>query len=192
MIPFPPEQITNLHRLLPEIVLCAFGMLIMLIDAFLPAAKRRVLGWIGFAGTVAALVAVYVTAHHTGPAYSSLILNDHFSVFVHAIVIGAAALAILGSIDYLEGEGIQRGEYYALVLFAAAGMGILAGANELLTAFVGLEMSSISSYILARIPPPRAQVQRILAQIFHPWLVCHRILSVRYCDGVRRHRHHAA
>ena len=102
-----------------------------------------------FAGTVAALVAVYVTAHHTGPAYSSLILNDHFSVFVHAIVIGAAALAILGSIDYLEGEGIQRGEYYALVLFAAAGMGILAGANELVTAFVGLEMSSISSYILA-------------------------------------------
>jgi NADH-quinone oxidoreductase subunit N len=149
VIPFPPEQLTNLHRLLPEIVLCTFGMLIMLIDAFLPAAKRRVLGWIGFAGTVAALVSVYITAHHTGPAYSSLILNDRFSIFVHAIVIGAAALAILGSIDYLEGEGIQRGEYYALVLFAAAGMGILAGANELLTAFVGLEMSSISSYILA-------------------------------------------
>ena len=63
-------------------------------------------------------------------------------------MIGAAALAILGSLDYLDREGIQRGEYYALLLFAVAGMGILAGANELVTAFVGLEMSSIASYVL--------------------------------------------
>ena len=82
-------------------------------------------------------------------AYSDLISADAFSIFVHVIVIVAAALAILGSIDYLEQEGIQRGEYYALVLFATAGMGILAGANELVTAFIGLEMSSISTYILA-------------------------------------------
>ena len=82
-------------------------------------------------------------------AYNSLISADTFSVFVHLIVIVSAALAILGSMQYLEQEGIQRGEYYSLVLFAAAGMGILAGANELVTAFIGLEMSSISTYILA-------------------------------------------
>ena len=64
------------------------------------------------------------------------------------IVIIATALAILGSFDYLDQEGLQRGEYYALILFATAGMGILAGANELVTAFVGLEMSSISTYVL--------------------------------------------
>ena len=51
--------------------------------------------------------------------------------------------------DYLDRESFQRGEFYALVLFATAGMGILASANELVTAFVGLEMSSISTYILA-------------------------------------------
>ena len=69
-------------------------------------------------------------------------------MFVHVVVLVAVVLAILGSFDYLDQEDIQRGEYYALVLFAAAGMGILAGANELVTAFVGLEMSSISSYVL--------------------------------------------
>ena len=149
MIPLATDQFMSFHRLLPEVVLCFFGMLIMLIDAFLPAAKRRVLGWLGFVGTIAALLAVFVSAHHTGPAYSGVFLNDHFSIFVHVVVIASAALAILGSIDYLEGENIQRGEYYALVLFATAGMGILAGANEMVTAFIGLEMSSISSYILA-------------------------------------------
>ena len=64
------------------------------------------------------------------------------------VVIVAAALAILGSLDYLRDEGIERGEFYALVLFAVAGMGILASANELVTAFVGLEISSIASYVL--------------------------------------------
>ncbi|MGB0034249.1 MAG: NADH-quinone oxidoreductase subunit N, partial [Candidatus Acidiferrales bacterium] len=96
-----------------------------------------------------ALASVRCAALDPGTAYSDLIRVDHFSIFVHVIVIGAAALAILGSVDYLDREGIQRGEYYALVLFATAGMGILAGANELVTAFLGLEMSSISSYILA-------------------------------------------
>ncbi len=58
-----------------------------------------------------------------GLAYSGLISDDFFSIFVHVVVITAAALAILGSLSYLEVEGIQHGEYYALVLFATAGHG---------------------------------------------------------------------
>jgi NADH-quinone oxidoreductase subunit N len=149
VIHLPHEQYANIGRLFPEIVLCAFGILIMFVDPFVGAAHKRVLGWLGFAGAVAGLAAVYFPANHNGMAYSNLISVDAFSVFVHVVVIVAVALAILGSLDYLDTEGIQHGEYYALVLFAAAGMGILAGANELVTAFIGLEMSSISSYVLA-------------------------------------------
>jgi NADH-quinone oxidoreductase subunit N len=143
------EQYANLGRLFPEAVLCAFGLLIMAIDPFVGAARQRVLGWLGFVGALAGLAAVYFPARHMGMAYSDLISADAFSVFVHAVVLSAAALAILGSIDYLDREGLQCGEYYALILFATAGMGILAGANELVTAFVGLEISSIASYVLA-------------------------------------------
>lgn len=142
------EQIDNLQRLAPELILCFFGILIMVVDPFLGAARQRVLGWVAFIGTLAALGGVWVASHDLGYAYSNLIRTDQFSIFVHVVVIGAAALAILGSLQYLDNEGIQRGEYYALVLFAAAGMGILAGANELVTSFIGLEMSSISSYVL--------------------------------------------
>ena len=145
----PASQLANLHRVAPEIVLCAVGILVMMLDPFIGPARQRMLGWIAFAGTLLALAAVHIAAADHGPAYSNLIFADGFSLFVHVIVIGAAALAILGSINYLEHEGIQRGEYYALVLFASAGMGILGGANELVTAFLGLEMSSISTYILA-------------------------------------------
>jgi NADH-quinone oxidoreductase subunit N len=142
------EQHANLHRIAPEIHLCLFGLIIMIADPFVSAARKRVLGWVGFVGTLFALAAVYEAHLYRGFAYSNLITNDDFSIFLHVIIIVAAALAILGSLDYLEREGLQRGEYYALILFAAAGMGILAGANELVTAFIGLEMSSISTYVL--------------------------------------------
>src|SRR5208282_1842564 len=142
-------QLLNLHRLAPEVILCFFGIVIMVVDPFVAAARKRALGWLAFIGTLLALVGVHVANHLRGPAYDNLISTDAFSVFVHVIIIVSAALAILGSMQYLEQEGIQRGEYYSLVLFAAAGMGILAGANELVTAFIGLEMSSISTYILA-------------------------------------------
>jgi len=142
-------QLLNLHRLAPEVLLCIFGIIVMVADPFVGKARKRVLGWVAFAGVLFALAGTHVAYHVRGPAYDNLINADAFSAFVHVIVLVAAALAILGSIDYLERDGLQRGEYYALVLFAAAGMGILACANELVTAFVGLEMSSISTYVLA-------------------------------------------
>ena len=110
---------------------------------------------------------------------------------MHVVVIVAAALAILGSLDYLDHEGIQRGEFYALVLFATAGMGILAGANELVTAFVGLEMSSISSYVLAGFRRRALDLERSVAEIFPARLVRHGVFPLRHRDGLRRHGHHA-
>ncbi|HVB86494.1 MAG TPA: NADH-quinone oxidoreductase subunit N [Candidatus Dormibacteraeota bacterium] len=142
------EQIANLQRVAPELVLSLFGIIVMIADPFIKPAGKRALGWIAFAGALVALASVDVAIRSQGFAYSRLISTDGFSIFIHVVVIVAAALAILGSIDYLEHEELQRGEYYALVLFATAGMGILAGANELITAFIGLEISSISSYIL--------------------------------------------
>ncbi len=144
---FPPLQ--DLYRIAPEIVLCFFGILIMLIDPFVPVGRKRSMGWLAFVGTLVALASLRFMFTHLGSAYSGLLRVDIFSLFIHGIVIAVAALAVLGSFDYLDHENIQRGEYYALLLFATAGMGILASANELITAFVGLEISSISTYILA-------------------------------------------
>ena len=139
----------DLLRLAPEIVLCATGILLMLVEPFLSRANRGVVAVIAAAGSALALVATLYPAMHPGPAFGGLLRADTFSVFVHFIVEGVALLVIVGSSDYLEREHIQHGEYYALVLFATAGMGVMASAAELMTAFLGLEMSSISTYILA-------------------------------------------
>ena len=143
---FRPE---DLYRLAPVFVACGFGILIMVVDPFVPAGKREGVARLGVFGGLAALLSVALAARHTGAAFSGLVSVDPFSLFFFLGIFSFAVLAMLGSLDYLEREGLQHGEYYALMLFAAAGMAVMASAQELLTAFIGLEASSISSYILA-------------------------------------------
>ena len=144
---FPARD--DLLRLAPEFVLCISGMVLMLVEPFLTRARRSVLVSLAGLGAGLALGAIYYPATRPGAAFAGLLQVDGFSVFIHAIVGFVALLVVLGSPDYLERENIQHGEYYALVLFATAGMGIMSSAAELVTAFIGLEMSSISTYILA-------------------------------------------
>ena len=133
----------------PELVACLFGMLIMVVDPFVPRARKGLMARLGLAGALGGLLAVELMSRHAGAAMNGLLMVDEFSVFLHMIIYGAATLVILASYDYLERENLQQGEFYALVLFATCGMGIMASATELITVFVGLEISSIASYILA-------------------------------------------
>jgi NADH-quinone oxidoreductase subunit N len=143
---FPPVQ--DLYRIAPEIVLCVFGMLVMLLAPLVPKTRHGVLAGISLLGAALALASTYYPLTRPGLAYSGLLRADAFSIFFHWIVIGVAFLAILGSVDYLKREDLDAAEFCALILFATAGMGVMAAAHELLTAFIGLEMSSIASYIL--------------------------------------------
>ena len=145
---FPPRE--DLLRLAPELVLCASGILLMLVEPFLGRARRGILLFLATTRRRAGPGRNHtsrdcIRARHS-PDCCSI---DGFSVFVHVVVGLVALLVVLGSADYLDREHIQHGEYYALVLFATAGMGVMASAAELMTAFVGLEISSISTYILA-------------------------------------------
>lgn len=144
---FPPAE--DIYRLAPELTYCLFGILVMLVDPFVARARRGVVTSLAWTGAALALVATALPASDPGPAFSGLLRVDGFSIFLHAVLGAVAVLVLLGSRDYLESENLPQGEYYALVLFATAGMGVMASAQELVTAFVGLEMSSISSYILA-------------------------------------------
>jgi NADH-quinone oxidoreductase subunit N len=144
---FPPIQ--DLYRIAPEIVLCGFGILVMLLAPVVPKARHGALAGVSLVGAALALASTFYPATRPGLAYSGLFRADAFSLFLHWIVCGVAFLVILGSIGYLQRDDLDPAEFCALILFATAGMGVMAGAHELLTAFIGLEMSSIASYILA-------------------------------------------
>ncbi len=89
------------------------------------------------------------TVQYGGLGFFGLVQADTFSLFFHLLVGVVAALVILSAGSYLHRANLEGAEFYALILFATAGMGVLSSAQELLTAFIGLEMSSIASYVLA-------------------------------------------
>src|SRR6202453_3344707 len=137
-------------RILPELVLSIFGMLIMVVDPLLdPETSHQSLGTIALIGTLVALASTFWMAQYPGTAFWNMVRVEDFSVFFHFLVIAIAAVAILSSFEYLRVQRIRAGEYYGLILFGTVGMMLMSSAMELVLVFIALEISSISTYILA-------------------------------------------
>ena len=137
-------------RILPEIVLSVFGMIVMFLEPLLDEETgQKLLGLIALLGALAGLAATWFMAQSPGLAFWNMLKVDGFSVFFHVLVIAIAAIAILSSYEYLAVQRIRAGEYYALILFGVVGMALMSSAIELVLIFVALEISSISSYVLA-------------------------------------------
>src|ERR1700719_3702244 len=137
-------------RILPELVLSLFGMLVMVVDPLLdPDSSHETLAAIALGGALAALAATFWMARYPGTAFWNMVRVEACSVFFHVLVIAIAAVAILSSFDYLKVQRIRAGEYYGLILFGTVGMCLMSSAIELVLIFIALEISSISTYILA-------------------------------------------
>ena len=146
-MPIATPTTADFFRVMPELIWCGFGLLLMLLQSL--TKSRGILATVAFLGATAGTASSYLAYQHLGPGFFSLIRSDAFSFFLHLLIGLVAILVVLASDSYLSREKLDSAEFYALILFATAGMGVLSSAQELLTAFIGLEMSSISSYILA-------------------------------------------
>lgn len=142
---------TNLVALLPEYVLTVAAVIIMMIEAVVkPGASRKALGWVAILSAAATGFISYYQLR-LGPlvAFSGTIKVDAFSIFFHLLIAAVVVATLLSSLDYFEGNASHAGEYYSLVLFGAVGMMLMTCSVELLMVFIGLEISSISTYIMA-------------------------------------------
>jgi NADH-quinone oxidoreductase subunit N len=136
--------------ILPELALTVFGIAVMMAEPLLPAGRsRRPLGLLALVGALLSLLASVYQSASPGLGFFGMVEVDSFSVFFHFLIAGIATLVILSSLDYLETEQIRAGEFYGLVLLGAVGMQLMSSAMELVLIFIALEISSISTYILA-------------------------------------------
>ena len=139
----------NINAILPVIVLSVFGIAVMVAEPFVSEPKKTTLGWLAFAGTITAMFSLIPMAANRGQWYSNLWIVDDYDIFLSFVFLLIAAITILTSVDYLRRERMNHPEFYALLLFATAGMLMMAGSNELVMVFLGLEILSIATYVMA-------------------------------------------
>lgn len=135
-------------RIGPEIVLSLVGIAVMMLEA-VAKGKRTYLAAISLLGIAVAFLMNIVAYNDPGAAFQNMISVDAYATFFRGLVLVVGALCTLASVSYLDRENVQGGEYYALILFSLVGQCTLATAADLIMVFIGLEISSIATYILA-------------------------------------------
>jgi len=140
-MPFP---LRDLYSLVPELILLAGAMVILLADLF--ARSRRTAA--GMTVVVLILTALTVSGPMDGSFFGGLYVFDAYAIFFKILFLITALLATLLSIRFLEALGELRGEFYVLLLCATAGMMVMASAADLMVAYLGLELMALSVYVL--------------------------------------------
>src|SRR3546814_10164710 len=121
----------------------------MLVVAYVSGSTARVVNGRSLLTLAIAGLALSTSLAHGPDAFDGLVRADAFSVFAKALIYGAAAAAILLAPRFFAVGHTIRAEYPVLILFAAVGMGMMVSAGDMLTLYVGLEMNSLASYVLA-------------------------------------------
>jgi NADH-quinone oxidoreductase subunit N len=140
----------DLYLIAPEIVVTAFGFLVLLVDVFTPKAERK--SYLGIISLIGIILAFLFTLPQIGSiktGFGGMFTSDGFALFFKVLFLIIAFLTTLISMAYVQREGIEFGEYYALIHFSTLGMMLMAAGTHLITIFLGLETMSISIYILA-------------------------------------------
>ncbi len=137
----------NISLIIPQIFLTIWALLVLVVDFSKKDDSRRGIGYLSILGL--AITAVLVIFTPDGSGFFGTYLSDSYARLFNIIFLLASMLTIIASIDYVEIHLKHKGEFYGLILFATIGMMFLAGAGELLTLYVSLELATIPLYVLA-------------------------------------------
>jgi NADH-quinone oxidoreductase subunit N len=158
-------SLSDFYYILPELVLTAGALVVLVADVLLPRGSRLLAG-IAVLALAATLVSLAPFTHTRVEVAHGLIAVDQFALFFKVVFLVAAIMTVLMSIRYLEIEGASPGEYYFLILCATLGMMIMAGGIDLITIFIGLETMAVSFYILAGFIKPNQRSNEAAVKYF--------------------------
>jgi NADH-quinone oxidoreductase subunit N len=147
---------TDLYTILPNIILVVWACALLLVDLFISKTRK---GWTALLAAVGLALTLGINLSQTGQsltAFNGMIVLDGFSSFMSVLFLASGLLGIALAYDYLKRMGIERGEYYVLMLFSLSGMILMAQAADLIVIFLALELLSIPLYVLAAFARPCA------------------------------------
>jgi NADH-quinone oxidoreductase subunit N len=134
---------------LPEIILSAASLALLMVAAWAGDKSARLLTWLAILALGAAALAIPGISASGGTAFDGLYIGDSFAAFAKVLIYIAAAASLVAASGWFSRDGDYRAEYPVLILLSSVGMGMMVSAGDLLTLYVGLELQSLSAYVLA-------------------------------------------
>jgi NADH-quinone oxidoreductase subunit N len=147
---------SDLYTILPLIALVAWACLMLLVDLFIPKGHK---GWTALLAAVGLALSMGLALAQAGDdstGFGGMVILDGFSSFLSVLFLASGLLGVAVAYGYLRRMGLERGEFYALLLFSISGMLLMAHAADLIVIFLALELLSIPLYVLAAFVRPRA------------------------------------
>ena len=138
----------NIILSMPEIIVLSGACLLIILDLFLYKDQKHIIAYLSLLVIAIAAAGTWLLSGASVPIFDRMFIIDGYSSFFKMIFYLSTFLAILLSINYIKIEGVERGEYYILMLFALCGMMIMASGTDLLSIYAGLELMALSIYVL--------------------------------------------
>jgi NADH-quinone oxidoreductase subunit N len=145
----PIFALPELSVALPEIVLACAAMGLLMLGVFRGEGSARLVSWVAVGVLIVTLLITHLVGGERRIGFYGMFVADPFGVFMKALVLIGSAVAIIMSLDYNEKGQIARFEFPVLILLASTGMMVMVSANDLLTLYLGLELQSLSLYVVA-------------------------------------------
>ncbi|MDF2921244.1 MAG: proton-translocating NADH-quinone oxidoreductase, chain [Paenibacillaceae bacterium] len=133
--------------ILVEVLLAALGIGLLVLGILVPKEQRKAFGYLAGFGLIGTLIASFTLYGANAELFNGIYVVDDFSVFFKQVFLAAAVLVVFSSFQYVERLD-YRMEFYALVVFAALGASVMVSAGDLITMYTGLELMTISFFIL--------------------------------------------
>ena len=141
--------LADLATILPELLIVGIACVLLVLDPITPAGKKDFLAWMSLGVLVLCSFITMADFGESTQAFSGLVIVDSYAVFWKMLLYVVSGLTILLSMSYLKEEKIELAEYYAFVLLALTGMMVMVSGADLLTIYLGIELMSITLYIMA-------------------------------------------
>ena len=145
----PELALPILSPALPEMLLAAAAMALLILGAMRGEGSTRLISWLSIGVLIAVLIVAEVGGGGRRVGFYGMFVTDAFALFMKALVLIGSAVTILMGMRYNEEQGIARFEFPVLVLLATTGMMVMISANDLITLYVGLELQNLALYVVA-------------------------------------------
>jgi NADH-quinone oxidoreductase subunit N len=155
---------SDLLPVLPFLIISLWAILLLMFDLFI--VNKGTIALLSAAGVAVALVAVIVRFGSDQVAFDGMIVADTFSDFLQIVILATALLGIAVAFDYLRRMKMERGEYYALMLFTVAGMMLMSLAGDLILVFLAIELLSLPLYVMSGFARPEKSSEESAMKYF--------------------------